>query len=216
MQLKNKENRIGMCESVLTDKQFNLVLGGTLFWGFFLNFLFVVFFQDLFLEMNPIVLIVGYLIFSFIGIIIATSQSAVLSFIGYNMVSIPSGAVLSVALVDYGAGTITKALLIVCFVTVIMFIASTMFPDKFLSIGTPMFIALVSALVLEIITMLLGFNTTIFDWIFVLIFSGYIGYDFAKAQAYDKTINNAVDSALDLYLDLINLFLRILSLSKDD
>ncbi|MCR5192464.1 MAG: Bax inhibitor-1 family protein, partial [Bacteroidales bacterium] len=44
------------------------------------------------------------------------------------------------------------------------------------------------------------------------LFSGYIGYDVAKSQAYPKTLDNAVDSALDIYLDIINLFIRLLSI----
>lgn len=42
------------------------------------------------------------------------------------------------------------------------------------------------------------------------IFSLYIGYDWVKAQMYVKTVDNAVDSALDIYLDIINLFLQLL------
>lgn len=43
----------------------------------------------------------------------------------------------------------------------------------------------------------------------------YIGYDFWKAQKYPKTINNAVDSAIDIYLDTVNLFLDILEILSD-
>ena len=50
-----------------------------------------------------------------------------------------------------------------------------------------------------------------------MIFSLYIGYDWYRAQAYPKTLDNAVDSAIDLYIDIVNLFLRILALmSRDD
>ena len=42
------------------------------------------------------------------------------------------------------------------------------------------------------------------------IFSLYIGYDYQRAQFYPPTVDNAVDCALDIYLDIINLFLDIL------
>ena len=48
-----------------------------------------------------------------------------------------------------------------------------------------------------------------------IIILGYIGYDWAKAQEKRKTLDNAVDSAVDLYLDVINLFVRLLG-SKDN
>ena len=53
------------------------------------------------------------------------------------------------------------------------------------------------------------------DWLVALLFCGYIGYDWAKAQEKRKTLDNAVDSAVDLYLDIINLFVRLLG-SKDN
>ena len=44
----------------------------------------------------------------------------------------------------------------------------------------------------------------------VLIFSGYVGYDWSKAQIFPKTLDNAIDSAADIYVDIVNLFIRIL------
>ena len=41
-----------------------------------------------------------------------------------------------------------------------------------------------------------------------------IGYDWAEAQTKAYTLDNAVDSVVGLYLDIINLFLRILSSSS--
>ena len=57
-----------------------------------------------------------------------------------------------------------------------------------------------------------------FDYVVVLIFCGFTAYDWARAQVYPKTLDNAIDSAADLYMDIINLFVRILSItsSKND
>ena len=74
------------------------------------------------------------------------------------------------------------------------------------------FTALSIGIVVELIAMLLGYRGTFFDWVFVLLFSLYTAYDWVKAQAYPKTFDNAVDSAIDIYLDIINLFLRLLSI----
>lgn len=48
------------------------------------------------------------------------------------------------------------------------------------------------------------------DWIVAAIFCGYVGYDWGRANNIPKTLDNAVDSAAALYMDIINLFLRIL------
>ena len=50
----------------------------------------------------------------------------------------------------------------------------------------------------------------VMDYIMVLIFSGYVGYDWSKAQIFPKTLDNAIDSAADIYVDIVNLFIRIL------
>ena len=43
------------------------------------------------------------------------------------------------------------------------------------------------------------------------LFCLYIGYDWGKAQALPKTADNAVDMCVGLYLDVINLFMSLLS-----
>jgi FtsH-binding integral membrane protein len=48
------------------------------------------------------------------------------------------------------------------------------------------------------------------DWAGAGIFSLYIGFDWYRATEVPKTLNNAVSIALDLYLDVVNLFLIFL------
>ena len=68
----------------------------------------------------------------------------------------------------------------------------------------------------EFIMILFGNVPKWWDWVVALLFCGYIGYDWAEAQNNAKTLDNAIDSAVALYLDIINLFLRLLGSSKDD
>ena len=58
--------------------------------------------------------------------------------------------------------------------------------------------------------MFLGWSTYYLSSFAAAIFSLYIGYDMYRAQRYPKTADNAVDCAVDIYLDIINLFLRLL------
>ena len=48
------------------------------------------------------------------------------------------------------------------------------------------------------------------DWIAAGLFSLYIGFDLYRSQQFPKTLDNAVDCALDIYLDIANLFIRLL------
>ena len=58
----------------------------------------------------------------------------------------------------------------------------------------------------------LPYLPTIWDALVALLFCLYIGYDWAKAQDVPRTADNAVDAVLELYLDIINLFIRILEI----
>ena len=58
--------------------------------------------------------------------------------------------------------------------------------------------------------LLMGVDQVVTAWIGAIVFSVYIAYDFHRSQMYPKTLDNAVDSALDIYLDVINLFLKVL------
>ena len=73
-----------------------------------------------------------------------------------------------------------------------------------------LFIALIGLVIAQLLCMLFNIYPTIISWVAAAIFSLYIGYDWVKAQMYVKTVDNAVDSALDIYLDIINLFLQLL------
>ena len=79
-----------------------------------------------------------------------------------------------------------------------------------MSLGRGLFIAFIVAFVAEIaMYFITGSVPPIFDWIFVVIFSGYIGYDWVRAQMVPKTVDNAIDCAAALYVDIAILFLRL-------
>lgn len=81
--------------------------------------------------------------------------------------------------------------------------------------GVYLFIALLGAIILEVINIFLMNNTLdIILCVFVLgIFVAYVAYDVQKIlRNYEETDNMAVIGAFDLYLDFINIFLRLLRL----
>ena len=76
-----------------------------------------------------------------------------------------------------------------------------------------LFVALIALVIASIIEMFLRSNLLIVSYIAALIFSLYIGYDIYRAQRTEPTLDKAIDSALSVYLDIINLFMRILSIT---
>ena len=202
----------------LSARSYNLALTGLLAYGLLLNAVIVYYFayplMNALQGVSPWLLLAGYLVPTFLGIFLAAkSQNPAVSFVGYNLVVLPIGIMLSLVIPGLPAGIVVKAMALTGMVTVTMALISLVRPQLFLGLGRTLVIALVVGLVAELVaTFLFGYRGQLFDWFFVLLFSGYIGYDVAKSQAYPKTLDNAVDSALDIYLDVINLFIRLLSI----
>lgn len=202
---------------VLSSEMYNYVIGGTLLYGFLVNCFVVKFCFDSILTMfsNPLLFYLLYFVMVIVGsLMVNGSSNPVVSFIGYNFIVVPLGLILSLVLNAYAmAGyedTITMAFGITALVTIAMMLAATAFPNFFLSMGRTLFFSLLVTVVIELILTLTGNGLGIIDYIVVLIFSGYIGYDWARANACAKTVDNAIDSAAELYVDIVNLFLRIL------
>ena len=204
----------------LSLAEFNGLIGLVLAIGFGINVLLVTCCSQYFVDINPTVLIIGYLIVSIAGIVISKkSEDPFISFLGYLMVVVPVGIVLSVCLAGQSSVSIVNALAVTAGVTLVMLIASQIKPDFFLSLGRALGIALLAVIVIEVIMMLAGWaRPTFWDYLIALIFCGYIGYDWAKAQEGPHTADGAVDACVGLYLDIVNLFLRILSIMgrRDD
>ena len=142
------------------------------------------------------------------------SDSPIVSFIGYNLVVLPVGLVLSIYVSAFDELSVTLSFLITAIVTLTLMLLSIAFPQLFYSIGPALGVTLLVVLVFDIVLTLIGsfFALGVIDWIVTFIFCGYIGYDYAVAQNREKTANGAVDSACALYLDIVNLFIRILAI----
>lgn len=216
---ERKEERLssGLADQI-SVRTYNSVMCATLLWGFLANAAMVAYLAEPVMQLvagvKPWLLFAGYLVLCIAGILIAVkSDRPLVSFLGYNLLVLPMGVMLCLIVPAMPVAVVTKALLLTGLVTATMVLLGLVRPQLFLGLGRTLFIALVIGIVAELVaSFLLGYRGSAFDWLFVLIFSGYIGYDIAKSQAYPKTIDNAIDCALDIYLDIIYLFIRLLSL----
>lgn len=214
-----KQDRIesGYADQI-SSRTYNAIMCGTLLWGFLANVLMVAFLaapvMNLAMRVGPLWLFVGYIVLALVGIMMsARSSSPVVSFIGFNLLVLPMGVMLCLLVPGLPVAVVTKALLLTGIVTATMVLLGIVQPNLFLSMGRTLFIAFIAAFIAELVaTFLFHYNGTAFDWIFVILFSGYIGYDVAKAQIYPKTVDFAIDCALVIYIDIIGLFIRLLSL----
>ncbi len=202
----------------ISARRYNAVMLLTLLWGFLVNTVMVYYFaipiMRLLSGVGPLWIFIGYFVLAIAGIAIsARSANPWISFLGYNLLVLPIGVLFCLILPGIPVAIVTKALLLTGIVTATMTLLGLVAPNVFLGMGRTLFIALIVGILAELVaTFLFHYSGTAFDWLFVVLFSGYIGYDVAKSQIYPKTVDNAVDCALDIYLDIINIFIRLLAL----
>lgn len=199
----------------ISSQTYNMIIGATLLYGFVINMIMVACCADFAMSMDPIAFTIAYFAMALIGgFMVHKSDSPVISFIGYNLIVIPMGLCLTVIITAYSmagySSTIITAFAITTIVTLIMMGLGAMFPTFFLSIGRTLGVSLLITVIAELILYFVGIQLGIVDYVVVLIFCGYVGYDWAKANTQVKTVNNAIDSASELYVDIVNLFVRIL------
>ncbi len=208
-------------ETELSERSFNLVIGGMLMWGFLLNYLTVSLLGQQILDtvnsINPWVFLIGYLALVFAGNALVVHGGPALSFIGYTMIAAPIGIVLCMSVQGVPLDTVKSAVLITAVVTLSFMIAATLFPNFFLSLGRVLFFSLLFMILGSLLSLLLFGRHTgmLYEWICAALFSLFIGYDWARANTCARTLHNAIDLSASLYLDIVNLFLRILRILND-
>lgn len=199
-------------------KTYWTTLGVVLTIGFGINYLMVKQIPaEVVLAINPVVLIVGYFISAIGGIFLSKmSDNPLISFIGYLMVVGPVGVVLVPFVQNLDPAVTEKAALFTAMLSAIMALGGAMFSEFFKSIGGILFWALLGSIIAEVVMLFMGYDLAIMDWIVAVIFMGLIGYDYAMALEDEPTMDAAVDRAVSLYLDIINLFVRIASIMNDN
>ena len=73
-------------------------------------------------------------------------------------------------------------------------------------------VALLALLVVQLVMMFMGVDQTWLDIAIVVVFCGFIGYDMHQATLVETTLPNAVFMACNLFLDIMNVFMRLLNI----
>ena len=205
--------------TMIGERAYNLIIGVTLLWGIAVNIVMALTMKDMLLSLHPTIVIIVYLVGSLAcSFIIYRSKNPAVSIAAFTGLAVCMGLVLTFIVTLYDLGTVSLAFELTAIITVAMMILGTLFPQFFLSIGGALGLSLLLAVIVEIVAgLILHLNMGIMDYVIVIIFSGFVGYDWAKAQAYPKNTVNAVASASDIYVDVVNIFIRLLSiLGKKD
>jgi FtsH-binding integral membrane protein len=205
--------RTGTDTATVSGATYNLLIGLVLCWGFLFNWVIVREVDTAWLtSINPLIFFGGYFASCFFGVYLFNkSEEPAISFIGYNFVVVPFGLIVNLVVSQYQPELVMQAIQITASVTVLMMVLGTLFPQFFQNIYTGLVVSLLGVLIIELFQIfVLGIHSNWIDWVVAIIFCGYVGYDWGRANQIPKTVDNAIDSAAAIYMDIINLFLRIL------
>ncbi len=198
----------------ITVQRYNMTIGAMLLYGFLVNAIMCFVFGEkisTFASHNLPIIVVAYIVGSLLGMVICSkTESPVVGFIGYNLIVVPMGLFLTPVFALFEFETIRFAFCIMCVVTLVVIGLSYAYPQFFVSMGRTLLTLLVLGIVGELVLWLLGYSSGIFDFVFIAVFCGYIGYDWAIAQKQQKTTPNAIRCAYMMYVDMINLLIRLL------
>lgn len=170
----------------------------------------------LFMMRNPFALMIGMFAGSIGGCIVMSigrsKESLAMSLVGYALFTLTFGFSTSFILGMYDLQTISTAFSATAGIMTVFGAAGIMFPSFFQRIQGVLVTGLIALVVVQLIMMLIGVGQTLIDIAVIVLFCGFIGYDVHRASTAAPTVANALWYAIDLYLDILNVFIRLLSI----
>ena len=201
----------------MSERLFYTLLGFFIIWGLATTAFVAHHVIEIGYKPSPIGAIVLGFVFPICGIYIALkSDNWLVSFIAYNMITVPFGVVLAPAVQGYSPSIIRNVCMQTAIITGFMGFAGMSFPSVFRHLGGFLFVSLLGLLGILIAQMFVPAwqGAGWVHWVAVVIFTLYIGYDFHRASEVPRTVDSAVDIAVSIYLDILNVFLHLLK-TKD-
>lgn len=165
------------------------------------------------------VFFIGVLLVGILGVVIALwSKNPLISLFGYMLVAIPFGMMLGPVVALYTIASVFNILIVTASVVVVFGFVGAILPDSLENWRGWLFGALVMLLIGYFVVPFASFfglpvdrALSWLDWIGVVVFCFYVIYDINRALRIPYTLDNSVDVALSIYLDFINIFIRLLS-----
>ena len=147
-------------------------------------------------------------------------MSKTTAIICYTLYSILTGITFGAIFVVYKLSSIMSVFLATSIVFLIFAIIGYVVKKDLSKLGMWLLMALIGTIVVSIINIFIGSNVlyTVISIIAILIFLGYVVYDMNTAERLMEEVGEdkgAIFGAFQLYLDFINIFIRLLQLFGD-
>ena len=166
--------------------------------------------------------LVSVLVLTFVGRwIISTTKSAFVAILIFSLFSISMGVWISPLILFYEIEVVGTSLLVTAVIFGIMAIYGSVTKTDLSGFGSILFMILIGAILISIINIFIA-NTYI-DWIisYVLlaVYVGFVAYDVQNvkklAESGQLTTNVSLLMALNLYVDFIYIFIRLLAIINE-
>ncbi len=141
------------------------------------------------------------------------------TWLGYTGMALLLGAVSGPMVAQYSAASALKIFSLTGIITLALGLVGIIIPRNLRFMGSILMTGLTLLIIAQFGTLffaLIGFPVGtamhVLDWVGVALFSAFLIYDFNRAYRIPFTVDNAFNAGVEIYLDFINLFIRLLSL----
>ncbi len=163
---------------------------------------------------------VAIIVSAIAGTLIANrSDNPLVSTFGFALVAGPFGLMLGPVVASYTTASVLRVLVLTVLMTLILVVIGAVTPKNLSGWANWLFGGLVILLlgmfavpVMAVVGIPVEGAMTLLDWAGLVLFGAFVIFDLNRAMRVPHTIDNAVDCALALYVDMINIFIRLLSI----
>jgi FtsH-binding integral membrane protein len=161
-----------------------------------------------------------YTVIALAGCFVAAAESVGFKIVGMTMIAGGLGAVCGPYIGLFKMASVLDILFATVVITLVLGAAGWCYPKSLASWGSALFVSLIALIIVQLFLPLIYYAcglplkglTHLLDWIGILLFSAYLVFDFNRAQEVTKTLDNAISCGISVFLDMVNIFIRLLEL----
>ena len=131
---------------------------------------------------------------------------------GYALVVASIGFTTGLILPLYDLPSIANAFVGTAIIAALFTLLGATFPAFFARVQGVAMTALFALLVVSIVGGFMGVSMGWLDYAVILLFCGFIGFDTYRAQQCEATVKMAIFNGVQIWLDLVNVFIRLLAI----
>jgi hypothetical protein len=168
--------------------------------------------------------LVALLGISIVGMLVSFSPDPLRAYGGLSALAGSLGALIGPIANHYGRGSVADAAIVTLCITLVLGAAGYLYPRSLEHWGSTLCLALSTLVGAQLLSLSASIGVihplhSVVSWLAIILFSAFVVYDFNRAQRLTRTIPNAIQSGVAVFVDVTNLFVRLLQIfgqNKED